>query len=117
MNVDRSITKAIDEWEAGDLDSAMLHACNAIDGTAKRAFPNLGNNARFTRLLRDNYGILGPMGLPGINLLERRFPVKVPNPKAPGGKPDIADVIYGVHRCSHGHGEDLPEGFALLTLV
>ncbi|NOS83354.1 MAG: hypothetical protein HOP32_17415 [Nitrospira sp.] len=92
----------------------MLHACNAIDGTAKKVYPKLGSNARFTHLLRENYAILGPMGMPGINLVETRFPVKVEHPKASGGKPDIADVIYGIHRCSHGHGEELPGGFELI---
>jgi hypothetical protein len=115
MNVGNSVRKAIDDWEAGELDAAMLHACNAIDGTAKKVYPKLGSNARFTQLLRDNYVILGPMGLPGINLVETRFPVRVERPKASGGKPDIADVIYGIHRCSHGHGEELPGGFALIT--
>lgn len=114
MNVGKSVRKAIDEWEAGDLDSAMLHACNAIDGTAKKLFPGRGSNARFTQLLRDNYSILGPMGMPGINLDETRFPVKVDHPKAPGGEPDIADIIYGIHRCSHSHGDELPEGCELI---
>lgn len=36
---------------------------------------------------------------------------------APGGKPDIADVIYGIHRCTHGHGDELPDGFDLLEDV
>lgn len=114
MNVGNSVRKAIDDWEKGELDSAMLHACNAVDGTAKKLYPKLGSNARFTRVLRENYGILGPMGAPGIDLVQTRFPVIVQRPKAPGGKPDIADVIYGIHRCSHGHGDDLPDGFALI---
>ena len=119
MNVGNSVRKAIDDWEAGELDAAMLHACNAVDGTAKKVYPKkiypkLGSNARFTRLLRDNYSILGPMGFPGINLAETRFPVRVERAKASGGKPDLADVIYGIHRCSHGHGDELPGGFALI---
>ena len=61
MNVGESVRKCIDDWEHGELDSAMLHACNAIDGTAKKLYPTLANNDRFTRLLRDNYAILGPM--------------------------------------------------------
>lgn len=28
--------------------------------------------------------------------------------------PDMAEVIYGIHRCAHGHGEELPAGFELL---
>ena len=114
MNVGNSVRKAIDDWEAGEVDAAMLHTCNAIDGTAKKVYPNVGSNAGFTQLLRDNYSILGPMGMPGINLVETRFPVKVERPKADGGKPDLADVIYGIHRCSHGHGEELPNGFELI---
>lgn len=117
MNVGKSVRKSIDEWEQSDLDSAMLHACNAVDGTAKKEYPDWGSNRRFTTLLRKNYWVLGPMGVPGIDLRATRFPVKVQNPKAPGGQPDISDVIYGIHRCSHGHGEDLPDGFELLPDV
>lgn len=114
VNVGNSVRKSIDDWESGEHESAMLHACNAIDGTAKKVYPSLGSNARFTKLLRDNYSILGPMGMPGINLTETRFPVTVERPKAPGGKPDLADVIYGIHRCTHGHGDELPGGFELI---
>lgn len=114
MNVGNSVRKAIDDWAQGEPESAMLHACNAVDGTAAKLYPKVGSNTRFTRLLRDNYGIFGPMGCPGINLQETRFPVTVQRPKAVGGKPDIADVIYGIHRCGHGHGSDLPDGFELL---
>src|SRR5207245_2527156 len=85
------------------------------DGTAKKLHQKLGSNARFTRLLRDNYNILGPMAAPGINLLTTRWPVQVERPKAAGGRPDFADVIYGIHRCSHGHGDELPDGFELLS--
>lgn len=114
MKISDSIRKAIDDWQQHELESAMLHACNAVDGTAAKVYPKLGSNARFTKLLRDNYDILGPMGAPGINLADTRFPVVLKNPKASGGKPDIADIIYGIHRCSHGHGEELPDGFELI---
>jgi len=114
MNVGNSIRKAIDDWEKGEYEAAMLHACNAIDGTAKKLYPKLGSNARFTKLLRENYSILGPMGMPGIDIVQTRFPVAVERPKAPGGEPDLADVIYGIHRCTHGHGDELPDGFELI---
>ena len=114
MKISDSVRKSIIDWEQHELDSAMLHACNAVDGTASKIYPSLGNNARFTKLLRENYNILGPMGAPGINLIETRFPLELPYTKASQGKPDIADVIYGIHRCSHGHGEELPSGFELL---
>jgi hypothetical protein len=116
VNVGNSIRKSIDDWERGEFEAAMLHACNAVDGTAKKVYPTVqSNNARFTKLLRENYSILGAMGMPGIDLAETRFPVNVERPNAAGGKPDIADVIYGIHRCSHGHGEELPGGFELIS--
>ncbi|MEX0827909.1 MAG: hypothetical protein WD005_03050, partial [Haliea sp.] len=115
MNVGNSVRKAISDWELGDLESAMLHACNAVDGTAKKLYPKSGSNLRFTRFLRDNYAILGAMGAPGINLEETRFPVAVARPKADDGQPGIADVIYGIHRCTHGHGDELPDGFDLIS--
>lgn len=114
MRVGESVKLAIDAWTRGEPDHAMLHACNAVDGTAKKAYPGItGSNRRFTTLLRDNYDVLGPMAAPGINLAETPFPIKVQNPKAKG-RPDIADLIYGIHRCSHGHGDELPGGFELL---
>ena len=114
MDVGSSVRKAIKDYEDGDTDAAMLHACNAVDGTAKKLHPTLGSNARFTKLLRDNYSILEPMAAPGINLDDTRFPVKVEHPKALGGQADFADIVYGIHRCHHGHGEALPGGFELM---
>lgn len=92
----------------------MLHACIAVDGTARKTYPAMtANKARFTALLRDNYDVLGPMGAPGINLEESFFPIKMPNADRKSG-PDLAELIYGVHRCTHGHGDELPDGFELL---
>ncbi|MDI1239152.1 MAG: hypothetical protein PSV26_16840 [Polaromonas sp.] len=110
-----SVRKAIEDWEKGEAEFAMLHACNAVDGTARKLRPDLGSNARFTGFVRDNYSLFGPMGAPGIDLVKTRWPVKVPYPKAAGGLPDIADVIYGIHRCTHGHGAELPDGFDLIA--
>ena len=114
MNVGNSVRLAILDWERYELESAMLHACNSIDGTARKIFPKEKNKVRFTKLLRENYSILGPMGAPGINLWETRFPLHITNPTATGGEPDLADVIYTIHRCSHGHGDELPSGFELI---
>jgi hypothetical protein len=115
-SVGGSIRKAIDDWSLGDFEFAMLHACNAVDGTAAKAYPNSqGGNARFTQCLRDNYDVLGPMGMPGIDLENTRWPIKVERPKATGSGPDLADVIYGIHRCTHGHGAEMPDGFELIA--
>ncbi|ART67295.1 hypothetical protein ACORG1_22730 [Mycobacterium sp. TJFP1] len=31
--------------------------------------------------------------------------------------PHIADLLYGIHRCTHGHGDELPDGFELTPYV
>lgn len=111
MKVGRSVQKAIDEWTLNDFESAMLHACNAVDGTAKKTYPQSKVGERFRTLLRESYFILGPMAAPGIDLASTFFPVETDAGKKPL---DLADVIYSVHRCSHGHGDELPYGFELI---
>ena len=114
MEVGKSISKAITERLGGDLESAMLHACNAVDGTAKKMYPALRVGARFRKLLRDNYtGILEPM-VPGVNFEKTVFPISISGASGPGGQPDVADALYVIHRCHHGHGEPLPVGWELV---
>jgi hypothetical protein len=57
------------------------------------------------------------MGAPGIDLIETRFPVTVLKATTQDGQPDLADVLYGIHRCCHAHGDELPDGFELLSNV
>jgi hypothetical protein len=116
MDVGNSVRKAIADHESGDLDPAMIHACNAIDGTAAKVYPNLANNnaARFKKLLRENcLSIIEPMA-PAINLVETVFPVQIQSPRGPGRALDFADILYVIHRCNHNHGAPLPVGFELL---
>jgi hypothetical protein len=114
VEVGRSISKAVADRLGGDMDSAMLHACNAVDGTAKKIYPTLGVGARFKKLLRDNYAsILEPM-MPGINLEETVFPISMADASGPGGRPDVATILYAIHRCAHGHGDALPVGYELI---
>lgn len=103
---------ALDNYGAREWDAAMMNACNAVDGTAKKRYPKLGTAARFKQLLREEIDTLGAMGMPGLNLRETRWPVRVVS-RLPDRRPDIADVIYGVHRCAHGHGDELRSGFEL----
>lgn len=114
MNVGNSVRKSMSDFLDGDVESSMLHACNAIDGTAKKRYPNKGVKDRFTQLIRDHYDVFGPMGLPALDLNAQRWPIAVKGPTAAGDGVDTADLIYGIHRCTHGHGDELPQGFELL---
>jgi len=115
LDVGNSVRKAIAEHRSGDLDAAMIHACNAVDGTAAKVYSNVTSNAaRFKRLLRENcLDIIEPM-VPVVNLVETIFPVQIQTPRGPGKPPDFADILYVIHRCNHNHGAPLPVGFELM---
>lgn len=113
--ITRCIEKALDEWQAGDHESAMLFAVVAVDGTARRKFPGIGSKRRFTDLIRDNALVFERFGSPGLDVAAPRFE------DGGGGirptaadHPDIADILYSIHRCSYAHGDDVPAGFVLI---
>src|SRR5205807_1314709 len=79
-------------------DAALMHACIAIDATAKRmpgAFTGVGN--RYRTCLRNYYWVLEPMLGAGLNLVDTRFK----NIELKGNvSPDFADLIHEVFRCN-----------------
>jgi hypothetical protein len=112
VDVGDSVRRSLDHWERREWDTSMVHACNAVDGTAKKRYPQPGVASRFKRTIRDSLDIFRVMAAPGIDFEQSRFPIAVKS-DLPDGRPDIADVLYGVHRWSHGHDDELPEGFEL----
>lgn len=78
----------------------MWHATAALDETAYKRYPTLDPASRFRRAVRDDVDIFAAMTAPDINLVESRFPVPASS-DLPDGRPDIADVLYAVHRYLH----------------
>lgn len=110
-SIGENVTAAIDSFERGQLDFAVLHACIAADATARKAIPGeRSNRKRFVRFIRDSYWIIEPTAMPGFDLEKSRFR-NVPLTNVP--EPDWAEVVYEVHRCSHSHGDQVPPGFSL----
>jgi hypothetical protein len=111
MRVSQHVVCAIDDIEGGKFDSALMHACIAIDATAKR-IPGASNGVgnRYRECLRYYYWIIEPMIGTGINLVDTRFD----NIQLRGRTPDFADLIYEVFRCSHAHGDEVPPEFSVL---
>lgn len=112
MDVGDSVRRSLDHWERREWDTAMVHACNAVDATANKRYAQIGIATRFKRTIRDSIDIFGVMAAPAIDFERSRFPIAVKS-DLPDGRPDIADVLYGVHRWNHGHRDELPEGFEL----
>jgi hypothetical protein len=115
MNVGEHVVCAIDDFEDGKFNAALLHACIAIDGTANKIDSSKsGNRQKYVACLRQYYWLLEPMLGCGINLVETRFN-KVPLAK--NSAPDIAEIIYEVFRCNHAHGSEHPPNYSFSSCV
>jgi len=112
VKVVNSVKRSLNHWESREWDAAMLDACNAVDGTANARYPQLAVATQFKRTVRDSLDIFGAMTAQDIDFEQSRFPIAVKS-DLPDRRPDIADVLYGIHRCGHGHGDELPDGFEL----
>ena len=112
MTVGDSVKRSLDHWESQQWGDSLMHASNAVDATAKKRYPRVGVATRYRRTIRDSLDIFGSMASPGIDFAETRFPIAVKSDRD-DGRPDIADVMFGIHRWIHGHDEDLPNEYAL----
>jgi hypothetical protein len=112
MKLAEQVLCAIDDASAGKFDSALLHSCIAIDATARRLSP--GENrvgVRYVQCLRNYYWIIEPMIGAGLNLVETKFTnIHLRNTSAP----DLAEVIYEILRCSHAHGDEVPQQYSII---
>lgn len=112
MKISEHVIYAIDDAKADKFDAAMLHACIAIDGTARRLYPAMKQGkARYKKSLRAYYWLLEPMLGGGIHLVETRFSnVQLEKNLLP----DLADIIYEIFRCNHAHADEVPVPFSVM---
>lgn len=112
MRLSKHVLYAIDDAEVGKMDAALMHACCAIDATAKKLYPSEKVRTRYVQCLRKYYWIIEPMIGAGINLEETIFPnVKLERVKSP----DMAEIIYEKYRCYHAHGDEIPASYMLVN--
>lgn len=97
------------ETDPPEMELAMMLACAAVDGTARRRYPKTRNKSRFVQTVRDFYWLIEPLALRGINLDETLW-TNLSMKSATGAAPDFAEVLYSIHRCSHMHGDEVPFG-------
>jgi hypothetical protein len=68
------VADAIDAFEKGNRDSAMMHACIALDATARRYFNrNASRKSDYKALVREFIWCLHMMMGGGIDLEKTRF--------------------------------------------
>ncbi len=114
MKIADHIKLSIDASDRQDLDQAMLHACLAVDGTAKKTYPNISKvGERYRKFINAHLDIIELM-FGGVNLEETVFPFK-------DAKGNIGitfpDIVYEKFRCSLAHGDELPDGFGVSVQI
>lgn len=114
MKISDHIKQSLDAADRNELDQAILSACIAIDGTAKKMYPEQTKvGERFRRFIGENLDIIELM-FGGLNLKETIFPFKDAK-----GKIGItfADIVYEKFRCTLAHGDELPDGYGISVQI
>ena len=114
MKIADHIKYSLDACDSRELDKAMLFACLAIDGTAKKMYPQIGKvGERFRKFILEHLDIIEMM-FGGLNLQETVFPFK--NNKGNIGV-KFEDIVYEKFRCNLAHGNELPDGYDITVKV
>ncbi len=114
MKIADHIRHSLDACDSRDLDKAMLFACLAVDGTAKKMYPQIEQvGERFRKFIVEHLDIIELM-FGGLNLQETAFPFK--NNKGKVGV-KFEDIVYEKFRCNLSHGNELPDGYGITVKV
>jgi hypothetical protein len=114
MKIADHIRHSLDACDSRDLEKAMLFACLAVDGTAKKMYPGIEKvGERFRKFIVEHLDIIELM-YGGLNLQETVFPFK-DNKGNVGVK--FEDIVYRKFRCNLAHGNELPDGYGVTVKV
>ncbi|WPC76104.1 hypothetical protein [Vibrio porteresiae] len=114
MKISDFIKSSLDASDRRELDQAMLFVCLAVDGTAKKMYPDINQvGKRFKKFITEYIDIIELMH-GGLNLVETVFPF--PNNKGEIGI-KFEDIIYEKFRCSLAHGDEFPDGYGISIKV
>ena len=114
MKIADHIKYSLDACDHRELDKAMLFACLAVDGTAKKMYPEIQKvGERFRKFIIEHLDII-ELIFGGLNLQETVFPFK-DNKGNIGVK--FEDIVYEKFRCSLAHGDELPDGYDITVKV
>jgi hypothetical protein len=114
MKIADHIRHSLDACDSADLDKAMLFACLAVDGTAKKMYPQIEwVGERFRKFIVEHVDIIELMH-GGLNLQETIFPFKDKKGNV-GAK--FEDIVYEKFRCNLAHGNELPDGYGITVKV
>ncbi len=116
MTVGDQVRSSLDHWSVGEWRPALWHATEALNQTAAKRYPTLDPAEAFRETIRADVDVFGAMAAPDIDFEGSRFPVPVDS-DLPDQRPDIADVLYAVHRFLNGEQAAMPAGFEVVGHV
>ena len=116
MTVGEQVRSSLDHWSVGEWRQAMWHATAALEQTAVKRYPTLDPAEAFRETIRADVDVFGAMAGPDIDFEVSRFPLPVDSDR-PDQRPDIADVLYAVHRYLQGEESAMPAGFEVVPHV
>lgn len=120
MKLEQHVLSAIDDYEAGNPDAALMNTCIAIESTARNLYKKDEPGAKgYKDCIQKYYWIIEPMIGEGLNLEETKWDnVNIYNGR--GRKiqnPDLADIVYHIFRCNDAHGKPVPKNYRLLPVA
>lgn len=114
MKISDHIKYSLDACDSRELNKAMLFACLAVDGTAKKMYPEISQvGKRFKKFITEHIDVIEIM-FGGIDLENTVFPLK--NSKGKDGV-KFEEIVYEKFRCSLAHGDELPEDCGITVKV
>ena len=114
MKISEHIRSSLDASDRRELEQAMLFSCLAVDGTAKKLYPNINKvGERFREFITDHLDIIELMH-GGLNFVDTVFPF--PDNRGNVGV-KFEDIVYEKFRCSLAHGDELPGAYGITVKV
>jgi hypothetical protein len=114
MRIEDRVRLAFDLGLNRDFMAMLAIALPAIDESAKRKWKK-GGKSGFLKFLRDNYDVLQWFSGNVINYSEMKFPTIDSDftDNKTVERPDLAEIVYHVHRCCLAHGQDISANFGI----
>ncbi len=116
MQIDRHVVDAIEAADLGKFDAALMHACFALDPSARNHFRTLRSSRYdYKSFIREYFWIIEFMSASSVDMAKTKFNnlMLYDDRRKPIYDPDFADIVYHIYRCTHAHGEPMPQEFVL----
>ena len=118
MKLENHVLKAIKDFDPSEPKFSLMHACFAIEGTARNMYgSDKISRKQYKSCIRNYYWILDPMiGGGGFTIsVFNNLEIKDDRGELIND-PDLADVIYHIFRCYNAHAKEVPINYELLPI-